>query len=264
MQGGRIIQIIGYAIPVCSLAQMRRLEQVASTRRTVISASERTRRMWIEGAMCLLFPPLMLPLLYIVQGHRYDIFEGIGCQVTYANTLPGIFLKLVLPIIISVAVLVYSGTFSDREVEFDELSLGLAVRWFLVRRLQFRAILGSSHTGLSVSRYLRLIALAVIDVVILLINDIIGLASTLQQEIHPYRSWSDVHAQWSLISQIPEGQHPLLVSLPTILSVYNVPLYSIVFFLFFGLGEEAITEYISTFNKLVRMLERLGLKKQTR
>ena len=105
---------MGYAVPACSLAQMRRLEQVASTRRTVISASERLRRMWIEGAMCLLFPPLMLPLLYVVQGHRYDIIEGIGCHVTAVISWPGIAIKLLFPIVISIATLIYSGEFPSQ------------------------------------------------------------------------------------------------------------------------------------------------------
>lgn len=103
---------MGYAISACSLAQMRRLESVASTRRTVISAAQRTRQMWFEAAWCIFVPLASLPLFYVVAGHRYDIVENIGCVIPTHYSWVGISVKLLIPIAISVAVLIYSGEFN--------------------------------------------------------------------------------------------------------------------------------------------------------
>ena len=110
--GGRIWQIFGYGIPACSLAQIRRLESVASTRRSVITAAHRRRRMWLEAAWCLLLPPFMLPLLYIAQGHRYDIYENVGCRIVPTTTWAGLIVTHCFTILIALAVLVYSGEYS--------------------------------------------------------------------------------------------------------------------------------------------------------
>nr|CDR19296.1 STE3 protein [Papiliotrema flavescens] len=242
---GRIWQIFGYGIPACSLAQMRRLESVASTRRSVITAAHRRRRMWLEAAWCLLLPPFMLPLLYIAQGHRYDIYENVGCRIVPTTTWAGLIVTHCFTILIALAVLVYSA---------------LAIRWFLVRRLQFRAILAASQTGLSVSRYLRLIALAIVEVVLLLINQIISLVVVLRLPIVPYTSWSDIHYQYGLISQVAEAQLTPFAHVVSVLSLYAAPLYAFVFFIFFGLGEEAVLEYVRMYGRLLRLAEPVGLK----
>ncbi len=39
-------------------------------------------------------------------------------------------------------------------------------------------------------------------------------------------------------------------------------LYSIVFFVFFGLGEEAVSEYMSRIERMVDQLDRMGLIKR--
>ena len=101
--------MMGYAISACSLAQMRKLESVASTRRTVISASQRTRQQWFEAAWCIVVPLASLPLFYVVAGHRYDIVENIGCVIPTHYSWVGVTIKLLIPIVISVAVLIYSG-----------------------------------------------------------------------------------------------------------------------------------------------------------
>ena len=257
--GGRILQLINFAVPICSLAQMKRLESVASTRKPVVSAAERARLMWIEAVMCFLLPPLMLPLLYVVQGHRYDIIESYGCSMPTYFSWPGILIRFAIPLALSLATLVYSGGFGQLEHQADVLAL--SIRWFLVRRLQFRAILASSHTGLSVSRYLRLIALAVVVVTVLLANDLTALATALvDSKVYPYTSWSDVHQQYGIISQFPEAVQSPVINIATVIGLYASPFYALIFFVFFGLGEDAIVEYIGFWDTLIYRFGRFGLK----
>ena len=46
---------------------------------------------------------------YIVQPHRYDILEDIGCQSATYNTLPAYFLVFMWPILLGLISFIYSG-----------------------------------------------------------------------------------------------------------------------------------------------------------
>ncbi|ORY22441.1 GPCR fungal pheromone mating factor, partial [Naematelia encephala] len=227
----RLLQILNYAIPACSLSQMMRLESVASARRSVISATARTRRMYWEAALCVGFPLLMMAVLSTIEGHRYDIVENIGCrQPQYLSWLT-LLLNNAIPMSISILACIYGC---------------LAIRWFLVRRLQFRALLASADSGLNISRYFRLIALAFVEVLVLLASNIAYLVLTLKgDDIRPNvgTSWATVHSNYDLISQYTEASSSVDAYSLNALYIYMTALYSLTFFIFFGMGEEAIAEY---------------------
>ncbi|KAL7424338.1 a-factor receptor [Cryptotrichosporon argae] len=189
----------------------------------------------------------MMPILYIVQGHRFDIYESIGCGIPDLAVWPSILLRDILPLVIAMASLVYAA---------------LAMRWFLIRRLQFRSILAAYNSGLTTSRYLRLIALAVTDICLLLFTSLFSLIwrfTKFGEYIQSYGSWAQVHANFSLISQSPESAQVANWVYYVVVSFYAAPLYSIVFFMFFGFGEEAITEYVAIGERARVLFERLGL-----
>lgn len=123
-----------------------------------------------------------------------------------------------------------------------------------MRRLQFRSILAASESHLTVDRYLRLIALAVGDGLLLLFSVafLLGIVfSDLDQfEFSEYKSWDTVHAGFSVISQIPEETLAPSVYANFVISFYTVPIYSFLFFTFFGLGEEATADYVRAFRRL--------------
>lgn len=48
---------------------------------------------------------------FVVQGHRYDIFEDIGCFPALVNSLPTYFLSGIWPIPIGLISAVYCGTY---------------------------------------------------------------------------------------------------------------------------------------------------------
>ncbi len=65
--------------------------------------------MWSEAALCIAFPIAMLPILYVVQGHRYDIIESIGCSIPTYFSWPGVTVRFLVPMAISLAAIGYAG-----------------------------------------------------------------------------------------------------------------------------------------------------------
>lgn len=113
------------------------------------------------------------------------------------------------------------------------------------------------------SRYLRLIALAVAEIVILLTNDLIGLiVVTLDSQIRPYGSFKEVHLDFGTVSQFPDGQQSQSTNFVNVIALYASPLYALVFFVFFGLGEEAITEYVAVWSKFIGFFACLGSRRK--
>jgi len=47
---------------------------------------------------------------YIVQGHRYDIVQYIGCQPAVYLSILGVFIVLLPPLLLSLGSSVYAGT----------------------------------------------------------------------------------------------------------------------------------------------------------
>jgi len=111
-----------------------------------------------------------------------------------------------------------------------------------------------SGSGLTTGRYLRLLGLAVGDSFLCIFITHFSLLARLihySASIKPVRSWESVHHNFSLISQLPEESQDGFFSI-TVIAVpfYIGPLYSIVFFIFFGFGEETVAEYVAMWRKV--------------
>ena len=109
LKAGRVITAAGIAIPICCLTQMRRLEAVASTRTAGISPTKNHRRVAWDLIFCLGFPVIHVALRYIVQGHRYDIIEDIGCIIPFVFTWPSLIILHLVPLLISLAAVIYAS-----------------------------------------------------------------------------------------------------------------------------------------------------------
>jgi pheromone a factor receptor len=137
---------------------------------------------------------------------------------------------------------------------FDSSSV-LSILAFARRRAQFSEFL-SSNTSLTVSRYFRLMALAMTDICCTtpLSISVIVLNAT-SGPLHPWRGWSDTHFDFSRVGQIPaafwHADHMVVVSLE--LSRWLVPACAIVFFMFFGLAHEARGHYHRTYLTIARV-----------
>lgn len=112
---------------------------------------------------------------------------------------------------------------------------------FLYRRLQFHTVLRSSRSSLDSRHYLRLMALASVDIILGLPATLFTLIVNIQQR-RSYPSWDWVHLDWSRIELYPassilsDAQETIAIVLPRWLA----PLLSIIFFLFFGVSIDAM------------------------
>ncbi|OCF41826.1 hypothetical protein I317_04336 [Kwoniella heveanensis CBS 569] len=108
----------------------------------------------------------------------------------------------------------------------------------------FQTILKASRSGLDNRHYIRLLALASVDIVLGLPFTLLALVKDIQQRM-TYPSWQWVHANWSRVDvyradqYMSSGAFITNLTLPRWLPV----LLAIVFFLFFGVSTDAIGEY---------------------
>ncbi|RXW17912.1 hypothetical protein EST38_g7942 [Candolleomyces aberdarensis] len=208
-----------YGLPFATLCIAKHLEMVSSSRTVSYTIADRKRRMILDAILCFFCPMIFMALHYVVQGHRYDIIQNLGCTASIYISIPAIFIIWFPPL------------------------LSLALHHFVQRRLIFAAHLQNSKSGLTTNRYLRLIAMAIttmfwgtsIHTYIFYVNVAPGL--------RPYTSWADVHFGFSRVDKF------LLLIFPNwfvnafLLAWWSVPASGIIFFLFFGFGEEAMKEY---------------------
>nr|XP_019047498.1 hypothetical protein I302_04113 [Kwoniella bestiolae CBS 10118]OCF26428.1 hypothetical protein I302_04113 [Kwoniella bestiolae CBS 10118] len=183
----------------------------------------------IDLFLGILLPVIVMALHYTVQPHRFDIFEGYGCQASVWWSLPAIFAVSWWPVLLSLIAAVYGI---------------IAIKFFLSRRLQFQTLLRSSKSGLDNRHYVRLMALASVDILLGLPLTAFAVSQTIIKR-QPYESWAVVHYDWSRVDQYPARQifNSASNTAAIVLPRWHTPLLSIIFFLFFGVSIDSINEY---------------------
>jgi len=165
---------------------------------------------------------------YIVQGHRYDIIENIGCQAAVYISIPAVFLIWFPQLLFSVITLIYAA---------------LALHNFIRRRLTFSAHLQNSHSALTTNRYLRLIAMALTEMSWGTTLTAYNLWNNVSVGLRPWTNWDDVHSNFSRVHVFPALFIPKEYLRVMMLFWWSIPASSFIFFAFFGFGEEAVKEY---------------------
>ncbi|KAF8578629.1 STE3-domain-containing protein [Ramaria rubella] len=240
----KIIVGFTYAVPAAAVCVLRHLEQVSSTRYARTTKSDKRRRQKIEVAMCFGLPMIGMALHYVVQGHRFDIIEDFGCNPTVYFSLAAIMILSIPPFFLSLVSFVYAA---------------LALRNFLQRRVEFAAHLRNSQSSISSSRYFRLMALAVIEMIwdsgvnayLIEFNSSTGL--------RPWISWANVHSNFSRVAQFPTILLPPSYLNQLVLQWWVVPISCILFFVFFAFGEEAMSDYRAAIQWVRRVVLRQRL-----
>jgi pheromone a factor receptor len=122
---------------------------------------------------------------------------------------------------------------------------------FARRRAEFQKFLASNEPGLNVDRYLRLMALASMELFIVLPLNLLSIIGNLTNApLQPWVSWDYVHYQFSkvwYISRVLMDANKKQAVQFTI-SRWAIPLSGILFFLFFGLSVEAKKDYYRVIN----------------
>ncbi|KAF9562763.1 STE3-like pheromone receptor [Agrocybe pediades] len=235
----KIIIGISVAIPSASLCINHRLYSIAAVRTVTRTKAEKRRSIIVDLVIGLGIPLVVMALHYIVQGHRYNIFEDIGCYPSTYNTPPAYALVFMMPVVIGLA----SGTYSI-----------MSIIAFRKRQAEFKEIL-SANSNLSSHRFFRLMALAGIEVLCCVPFGIASMVlNATRGVVSPWISWEDTHYNFSRVDQVLAQFWKLDPTTRTSLEMtrWLVVVCGLVFFAFFGFADEAQKHYRLAFDSVAR------------
>lgn len=127
------------------------------------------------------------------------------------------------------------------------LLIGMAFMHFFRRRATFARHLAASNSGLTPSRYFRLMAMSLALVIWDLVVFGLTLSFNYRHGLRPWTSWADVHSNWSNVNRFPlvliqkSDRHWLYFIW------WTIPVTAFLFFAFFAFSHDAVTECISWF-----------------
>jgi len=240
----RFMTGLAVGIPAASLCINRRLYNIASIQSVTFSKEDRRRAIAIDLAIGLGIPVLVMALQYIVQGHRFDIIEDVGCRPFTMNTPPAYPLVIFPPLVIGLI----SGVYSI-----------LIIRAFYLRSVEIKAVMSTNNT-VTFSRYSRLMALATVDLLITIpFAAFIIYANLKFGKVSPWVSWDRSHFGFSRIVQIPAHfwRRDPVAQFAMEFSRWAVVACGFSFFMFFGFADEARRNYRKAYACLA---SRLGAK----
>ncbi|KAF8628578.1 hypothetical protein AX17_005974 [Amanita inopinata Kibby_2008] len=224
----KVVVGASYALPLSTLCICKHLELVSSSRKASYDLNDKHRRIIFETVMCFGAPSVFMALHYVVQGHRFDIFEDLGCQATLYISVPAVFIVWLPQLLFSVITLIYAA---------------IALHHFIRRRLVFTAHLQNSNSALTTNRYLRLIAMSTTEMFWGTAFTAYNMYSNMYHGLRPWTNWADVHSNFSRIRVFPAAVIPSRYFRPLMVFWWALPASSFIFFVFFGLGEESLKEY---------------------
>jgi hypothetical protein len=119
----------------------------------------------------------------------------------------------------------------------------LAAQKYFRRRFTFDLHLHQTNSSMTTNRYIRLIAMALVEMILGTSFTAFNLSSNVSVGLRPWISWENVHSNFSRV-----GLFPTSVLLPhritnMMIIWWTVPASSIIFFAFFGFEDEALKEY---------------------
>ncbi|KAF7421281.1 hypothetical protein PC9H_011803 [Pleurotus ostreatus] len=217
-----------FALPAALFCLCMHLERVSSIRQVNTCVQDKRRRQTIDSLLCFGVPAIFMALHYVVQGHRFDIIQEFGCRPTIYVSIVALFLMWIPPLLFCVGAFIFAA---------------LAFRNFWHRRIIFARHLQNSNSALTPSRYLRLIAMSLSQMVFAITGSSLHIAFSLKNGFRPWISWADVHSDWGRIGQFAKVLIPVQQWRYTYALWWTVPLTSVVFFVFFGFGSDAVQEY---------------------
>ncbi|KAK0435341.1 putative pheromone receptor [Desarmillaria tabescens] len=233
--------ILGYGIGVnaSALCISRRLYKITCIRTVSVTREDKRRGIIEDLCVAVGIPILALILHIVVHPHRFDILENIGCYPVTYNTLPAYFLWFMWPLLLAVASFIYAA---------------LTLRSFFRRRAEFATLISSqSNSSMNTSRYLRLMILALVNMLFALpLGIYVIYIGSKGVRLAPWVSWADTHYGFSRVDQIPaliwrgDYGYEVAVELTRWLSVFC----AFLFFALFGFASEAKKQYRLAFWKV--------------
>jgi len=183
-------------------------------------------------------PLLELPLAYVTQGHRFNIFEQAGCFPYTHNTPVAFALVWTWPLAIGIVSAVYCI---------------LTLRAFSRRRAQFKELL-ASNSNLNSNRYFRLMALAAVDLTCTIPMSAWAIHQNIEGGILPWVSFESVHSNFSRVGIYPAlfWRNEKKVRDSIELSRWSTVTCAFIFFALFGFADEARKNYRIAYESFAR------------
>jgi len=177
----RFLVGLNVGLPAAVLVIMIRLYKIASLTKASMTPAEKRRDVIIDLAIGLGIPLIQMPLQYVIQGNRFDIWEDFGCfWVAYPTWLTWL-LFYPWPFLISCAAMAF----------------GAMAYWHIRKRaIQFQEFM-SSNRSMNQSQYLRLMAMTAVVLTIMLADNIAILIEDAGIPLNPWISWDDTHFNFS-------------------------------------------------------------------
>ncbi|KAJ4481808.1 GPCR fungal pheromone mating factor [Lentinula lateritia] len=222
-----------FAIPLSSLCIVRRLYLIASAK-SALTRIEKRRAVIFDTTLCLIVPLVLTALQYIVQGHRYCIFEEIGCMPYVYRTLATQFLVTFPPILTGLVSAYYDKCPS---------SLNLLE----LKNLQTPAC----ENSFTMNRFIPVVIFAMLETCTTPIA-VFALVMNVSAGLLPWISWDYVHADFSYIPATPSviWRSNGIDEASLELQRWINSSCGILIFLFFGTTKEARQHYSKAFYNL--------------
>jgi pheromone a factor receptor len=196
----------------------------------ITTKAERLRAVYVDLAIGLSLPLLQMILQIIVEGHRFDILEEIGCEPNYYNVTLAYPISFIWPPVLLTISLVYGV---------------LNMRLFWRSSQMFNGLPGSNQNP-NQSRYNRLIALSAVEILGSLPVSLYTLyANAYYIPVQPWISWENTHYHYFAVDQVSSAEWHADATSGAMLEVNRwIPVIAaFLFFLFFGFAEEARRHY---------------------
>lgn len=217
-------------IPASALCISRRLYTIAVIKTASPTREDKLRAVIIDISISIGIPVIVMTLHYIVQGHRFDILEDVGCWPATYNVIPAYFLVYMWPSLLGCLSFVYSG---------------LTFAAFYKRRITFNS-LTSRNNSMDASRYVRLMMLSVIEMAFTVPISIYSVyISGTSIPMQSWVSFSDTHYNFSYVGLIPAAEwtsNPIYKR-SIDLTQWLFPVCAFTFFVLFGFASEARKHY---------------------
>ena len=164
----------------------------------------------------------------VVQGHRGDIIEGLGCVPTTYNVTLAYPLFYIWPPIISLIAVIYGC---------------LSFRIFLKRRKTADALFTGAH--MYKEHHLRLLWFSIVPLSLMFPLSVYILALYIILKPHPWISWEDTHLNFNRFERVPAvvpESNPYIYA-SWVIHLWGCTLCWALFFAFFGMGSEQRKRY---------------------
>ncbi|KAG2029757.1 pheromone A receptor-domain-containing protein [Suillus americanus] len=217
-------------IPASALCISRRLYTIAVIKNALATREDKWRAVIIDLSISIGIPVIVMALHYIVQGHRFDILEDVGCWPATYNVIPAYFLVYMWPSLLGCISFVYSG---------------LTLAAFYKRRMTFNSLI-SGNNSMNANLYVRLMVLSVIEMAFTVPISIYSVyISGTSIPMQPWVSFADTHYNFSYVGLIPaaEWTSNSIYKRSIDLTQWLFPVCAFMFFALFGFASEARKHY---------------------